>query len=479
MSAQHWLSVSGVVLVATAAASLGRGGVYAGSASHRVAPVALAKADTFAPGATAPGDGVADAQAAAAPADDAALRAFWKAETLPDADGVARQVQASGIDFNALLARLHAGPAYGAERTGRVDMPSADHQGPLDNVVDIPDDYVPDRRWPVRVVLHGGVGRERPAAGEGPRPLTNRLPGAGEIVIQPRAWLESAWWTEQGVSNVMALLSRVKRLYNVDESRVHITGISDGGTGVYFFAMREATPWSACLALNGHPSVLANEDTGADGQLYAHNLINCPLYLVSGGKDPLYPAASVKPFVEMFTKGGVPVTWHVYPDAGHDVSWWPQERVPFEAFVAAHPRVAHPETISWESERTDRYNRFRWLIIDRLGKRPSEATLRDVNEYESVPGPMRALFMRRQPSGRVDAKRTGNVFELQTRGVRELTLLVSPDVIDFARPVTVTVNGRNVHDALVTRSTATLLKWAARDRDRTMLYGAELHITVP
>ena len=416
---------------------------------------------------------------------DSTLRAFWSAERVADADASARQIQASGIDFDTLFARLHAGPAYLPQKTGRVDMPSSDAGGPLDHVIDVPADYTPDRRWPVRIVLHGGVGRERPAAGEKPRALSNRLPGSGEIVIQPRAWLESAWWTERGASNVIALLSRVKRLYNIDESRVHITGISDGGTGVYFFAMREASPWSACLALNGHPLVLANEETGADGQLYAHNLVNCPLYLVNGGKDPLYPAQSVKPFVDMFKAGGVPVTWHVYPDAGHDVSWWPQEREPFEAFVAAHPRVAHPDTLSWETERTDRYNRFRWVVIDRLGSRSSDVALTDVNEYDSTSasagsrGIRPALFVRRQPSGRVDAVRKGNSIELRTRGVRDVTLLLSPDAIDFGKPVIVSVNGKRVHEGAIAKSSATLLKWAARDRDRTMLYGAELHVAIP
>jgi hypothetical protein len=32
---------------------------------------------------------------------------------------------------------------------------------------------------------------------------------------------------------------------------------------------------------------------------------------------------------------------------------------------------------------------------------------------------------------------------------------------------------------MVTRDVATLLKWAVRDNDRTMLYGAALSVTVP
>jgi hypothetical protein len=58
-------------------------------------------------------------------------------------------------------------------------------------------------------------------------------------------------------------------------------------------------------------------------------------------------------------------------------------------------------------------------------------------------------------------------------------LLLSPDAMDFARPVRVTVNGKVVHEAVVKPSTKTLLAWAARDDDRTMLYGAALEILVP
>jgi hypothetical protein len=63
--------------------------------------------------------------------------------------------------------------------------------------------------------------------------------------------------------------------------------------------------------------------------------------------------------------------------------------------------------------------------------------------------------------------------------VRQFRLLLSPDVVDFSRPVTVTVNGRPAFEGPVTKSSATLLQWAARDNDRTMLYGGEVVVTVP
>jgi predicted esterase len=423
---------------------------------------------------------VVAAQTPASARLDAAMRAFWDAANTGDAEQAGKQVMASGANVEEIRTRLKAGRRYSTQKTGRVELPSRDHGIALDNIVEIPVDYDPARAWPLRVSLHGGVGREAPGPNDQPaRPLANRIQGGGEIVLHPRAWATTQWWNVSQVENITRLIARVKRDYNVDESRTYITGISDGGTGVYFFAMRHATPWAACMPLNGHPLVIANPDTGADGQLYVGNMVNCPFHIVNGGKDPLYPAASVEPLVTLFKKAGVTHEFKVYPDAGHNVDWWPQERAGYEAWLAAYPRQAHPHRISWETERTDRYNRFRWLVIDRLGRRPSDQALEDINTYQPIPIMERTLFDHTKPSGRVDAARAGNAFDVKTRGVHSFTLLLSPDVIDLTKPVRVTVNGKVAHAGMVKADAATMLTWAARDQDRTMLYGAELHVLVP
>ena len=413
------------------------------------------------------------------PLDDV-MRVFWEAGSPGDAVRIVPRIVAANPSFDDVWSRLEAGRPYRSERTGRVELSSSVGGNRLDNVAEVPADYTADRRWPLRVILHGGVGRPAPAdGGEPPRPLINRMPAGAEIVLHPRSWAGAEWWKHDQVSNVLELVDRLKRRYNVDESRVSITGFSDGGTGAYFFAMRAATPWAACLPLNGHPSVLANPGTGVDGQLYAHNMANCPLYVVNSGLDRLYPAASVAPLVEMLKNGGVPLVWQVHPEAGHDLGYWPVERPRYEAFLASHPRVAHPASVSWETERVDRYNRFRWLVIDRLGPRAGETPLPDVNQFAPTPTGFVTLYSRHRVSGRVDATRTGNRFDVKTRGVQAFTLLLSPDVVNFDQPVQVTVNGKNAFSGAVKRDLATLLAWAARDNDRAMLYAAELHLTVP
>ena len=92
---------------------------------------------------------------------------------------------------------------------------------------------------------------------------------------------------------------------------------------------------------------------------------------------------------------------------------------------------------------------------------------------------MRARSVRRGPSARGPLGSLELVPGKLVERVRDFTLLLSPDVFDFAAPIAVTVNGREVFNGPVKRDLAALLKWAARDNDRTMLYGAELKIHVP
>jgi hypothetical protein len=172
--------------------------------------------------------------------------------------------------------------------------------------------------------------------------------------------------------------------------------------------------------------------------------------------------------VEAFKKLGVSLVFRPQANAGHDTSWWPYERSLFEQFVKQKPRPAHPAKLSWQTERVDRFNRVDWLVLDKLGMGSADT------DFEPLD-----VFDHRRPSGRVDIVRQGNTFDARSRGVREFTILLSADAVDFSQRVTVRVNEQTVFDGPVTRDPAVLLKWAARDNDRTRLYGAEVKIVVP
>jgi hypothetical protein len=429
--------------------------------------------------------------------------------------------------------------------------------------LEVPENYDPARRYQVRVQLHGGVMGRVNGAPRGAGTI-GALAGAEQIYVIPFAWGQAPWWSSRQEENLAAILDSVKRTYNVDENRIALAGVSDGATAAYYFAMRQTTLFSSFLALNGNIMVLAN-DRLVPEDLFPNNLLNKPFFVVNGGLDRMYPAASVGPYVEHLQRRGVQVNYVVQPDGAHNTQWWPSVKGPFEEFVRRHPRSPHPDRLTWETERPDVHNRAGWLIVDNILARDARPPLPDVNEFprelvmtfgvvgsgtrvsviqprsnarrlglrpgdviasvndravtrasdltdalaalrpgdrlsivvaraggraevrglfqpdppsgpDAVPGIL--MFARSQPSGRVDLVRVDNTVTARTRGVASFTLLLSPDAFDFSRPVRVVVNGREAFEGRVERSLAVLMKWAARDNDRTMLFGAELPVKV-
>ena len=493
---------------------------------------------------------------------ESAFARFWDAQSTADATTIVGDVLRSGVTFDEAYRRLQQGRPYTAQPTGLVELTNRTPDGVEHHFsVLIPKAYDPQSKSPARLQLHGGVGIPRPDAPAAVAAASAFAEGAPDhIFIIPEAQRDAEWWRESQLLNVREILDRVKRLYHIDEDRVSVSGVSDGATGAYYFAMRDTTPFASFLPLNGMALVLANQQIGVDGPMFPSNLRNKPFFIVNGGRDPLYPSSKVDPYITRFKAGGVEIDYRPQPDAGHDGRWWPTLKGPFESFVRGHPRTSLPDRLTWETSSTVSYNRAHWLLIDRLGMTGGTAVmLDDLNtaqpeptddfgvraigariteivegsnadaiglkafdtlvrlngqtvriaasltdlfgaiqpgtevellvaranlpvELEGVynPGNMPrlpvVLFPHDAPSGRVDLVRIANTVEAIAEGVRAFTLLLSPDQFDFAQPVKVIANDQVVFEGRVEKSLATLMKWAAADNDRTMLFGAELRV---
>jgi hypothetical protein len=403
---------------------------------------------------------------------DAAFTAFWEARTPPEAAKKIAAIVASGVSFDEALTRLKAGRPYSAAVPKGVIRRSHMVNGvEYFYAVNVPPTYDPARRYQVRFQLHGGVSRESNAPrGDG---TIGALAGAEQIYIIPYAWQDAPWWGEEQIANLRTLLDTVKRTYNVDENRVAVAGVSDGGTGAYYIAMRDMTPFSSFLTLNGFVLVLRSV---VAGDLFPNNLRNKPFFVVNGGRDPLYPTRAVEPYVEHLKKSGVDLLYRPQPTGVHNTAWWPDVKDSFEEFVRTHPRNPLPQTLTWESNGQPLDSRADWLVIDKLAPQTDDAEpLEDLNTMGNRGD---ILFERSTKSGRVDLVRSGNTVKATTRGVAQFTLLLSPEVFDFDKPVRVETNGQLAFEGPVARSVPSLLKWAAHDNDRAMLFGAELPITV-
>ena len=187
----------------------------------------------------------------------------------------------------------------------------------------MPPAYKPTVRYQVRFQLHGGIGRpETTLRGSG---AVGALAGAEQIYVLPASWNQAPWWGPAQIESLDIILDKVKRTYNIDENRVAVSGVSDGGTGAYYIGMRDTTPYASFLPLNGFIMILANPSLGIREQLFPNNLRNKPFFVVNGGRDQLYPTSIVDPYVRHL-QNGVPLTylretvdrWNGFADAGAD-----------------------------------------------------------------------------------------------------------------------------------------------------------------
>jgi predicted esterase len=427
--------------------------------------------------------GVLLAQPDESDALDTAMAGLWAADAPAAVAGASEQLVRLAPSFDEVYARLRRGRRYRAGvDTGRLRLERVNRDG-VEHAYEvvIPANYTPEVRYPVHVYLHGGVSAPKGTRRwrEPDRYLTDEA-----IVVLPEAWRESLWWNESQVENLAGILRTLKRSYNVDENRVFLLGISDGGSGLYYQVSRDATPWTGFLPFIGHPAVVANPRTGVDGQLYVRNMASRPFLIINLEGGRLYPAAGVQPFITAFEAAGMSVRFVVRPESGHHMRWWPDEQERIGAFLSNTVREPLPRRLSWETDRVDRFNRHHWLVVTELGGVPRESSLDALNTVVLAVAPTRPeglerlMFPHDAPSGRVAVTADGNTVEAQTTGVRRLTILVSSDMFDLSGPIRVVANGQVVFDASVEPDLATLLRWAARDDDRGMLFAAEIDVAL-
>jgi membrane-associated protease RseP (regulator of RpoE activity) len=93
-----------------------------------------------------------------------------------------------------------------------------------------------------------------------------------------------------------------------------------------------------------------------------------------------------------------------------------------------------------------------------------------------VPAPS---YERAKPASRVVARRTGNVVDVTTRGVRRFRVLVHPGDFDLSQEVEVRVNGTTRSRSKVEPDLKTMLRRYAADADDRRVVLAEIAVTIP
>jgi predicted peptidase len=177
----------------------------------------------------------------------------------------------------------------------------------------LPQDYGRQaKRWPLMLFLHGAGERGRVLGAvkrHGPPKIVQSQPDFPFIVVSPQCPV-NRWWVEPEILGMlMPLVDEVLRRYDVDESRIYLTGISMGGFGSWLLAAMHPERFAAVVPICG----------GGQPE-HAERLKRVPIWAFHGARDDIVPADFSVHMVETLTRVGGNIRFTLYPDAYHD-SW--------------------------------------------------------------------------------------------------------------------------------------------------------------
>ena len=197
-------------------------------------------------------------------------------------------------------------------------------------VVYVPQDYTPERAWPMIVFLHGagergddGLVQTEVGIGTAIRRHAERFPA---IVVMPQCPAGLFW--NVILPEMEAAVARTREEYAVDPERMYLTGLSMGGYGTWLWGGMDTQPWAALMPICGggseaeiqHLSSQPIGDTFGNLSDRLERLAEVPIWAFHGADDETVPPQCTKRMVRMVREAGGDVQYTEFPDTGHN-SW--------------------------------------------------------------------------------------------------------------------------------------------------------------
>ncbi|HAF29603.1 MAG TPA: hypothetical protein DCG75_11190 [Bacteroidales bacterium] len=380
---------------------------------------------------------------------------------------IIKDLNQSGVDYDILLVNIKDNINYSSDvKKAYIEWRYAIDSIEYLTILFVPNNYSPEKKYPVSFILHGAATTFNT---EVVKLYVNKdsynCDTLDRIVVYPGCWVMCPWWRERQTKNLDYLLNKIKQNYNVDENNIHLSGISDGGTGIIYQANLNVTPWASFRSYISNPGAMSRL---SDKTTFIKNLGNRPFLFISSEKDELFPPSLMDSFLEKMKQANNSYQYILAPGYKHEISWMPLYRDTILHFYQNNPRTPYPTTLFWQTD-NPKYGRNHWVIIDKL-------LYKDKQNLEKYPVIKPVNKDIDSFSAIIEVKRTENTIHVKTINVKQYTLLLSSEQFNFEKEIQVYTNGALTFQGIVTKDIETLLKWYKKDLDRTMLFGAELTI---
>jgi tetratricopeptide (TPR) repeat protein len=179
----------------------------------------------------------------------------------------------------------------------------------------LPPEYTPSRQYPVIIAL--------PHAGERAGEMVKRLaPAAAEhgYILASLEWGRNAtnWgFSEHNHEMVLECLLDLRRKLQIDNDRVFLTGLGEGGKGVYDVGLSHPDLFAGILPVGGAPFFHARR--------YWRNAQFLPIYAVGGSRVISKSTEATREQFTQWVNRGFPALWIEYKGRGSE---WLSGEVP-------------------------------------------------------------------------------------------------------------------------------------------------------
>lgn len=176
----------------------------------------------------------------------------------------------------------------------------------------VPADYDPNKPQPTILFLngHGECGTDglkQTTAGLGTAVSLDADAWPFLIIFPQKQEYEANWEEEEEM--VMAILDQTRNEYNVDPSRLYLTGISQGGHGTWAIASEHPELFAAIAPV-----------CGWGDQQMAERLVGMPIWTFHGDADSAVPVKYTVAMADFLKAAGGDCKLTIYPGVEHN-SW--------------------------------------------------------------------------------------------------------------------------------------------------------------
>jgi len=167
--------------------------------------------------------------------------------------------------------------------------------------------------------LHGGMRSQNREKGfEAHRGWLDYIPPRRYYVCSPSAYTGAEWPTPQGLAHIEFLIDYMLKNYPIDPGDVNMVGVSDGSLGVVSYSLQGSRPLRHRVLISSVPQLVLPMES-LPGQV---RFTQGTWDFVQGGKDRLFPADQVFPYLSQFQSLYPNAHVHAFPEGEHDFSWY-------------------------------------------------------------------------------------------------------------------------------------------------------------